>query len=141
MIIPPTVRLVRVEENNKWGTFGNWIIGSYVFGVTLEPADLENRVGMSSIPAQQYFCERYSSKEHPDTFQVMDVPGRTKVLIHSGNFIEHTEGCILLAEKWGKLKIDGIEKRGALNSGNTFKKFMQVMKNINMFSLTIVECY
>jgi len=141
MEILPTVRLVRVEENYQFGTFGNWIIGSEAFCVTLEPADLENRRNVSSIPAQQYFCERYSSDKYPNTFQIMNVPDRDKVLIHAGNWIEDTEACIILAEHYGKLKVDGKEKRGVLNSGKTFLNFINVMEGINKFSLTIVECY
>ena len=140
-MIMPTVRLVRVEENHRWGTFGNWIIGSEVFCVTLEPADLLNKQNVSSIPTQQYICKRYSSDKYPDTFQIMDVPGRDKVLIHSGNWIENTEGCILLAEHFRKLKVNGQAKRGILNSGKTFDKFMKTMYGINIFSLTVVECY
>lgn len=136
-----TVRLVRVEENFKYGTFGIWIVDSEVMAVTLEPADLENASNVSSIPAQQYMCERYSSEKYPNTFQVMNVPERSKVLIHAGNVKEHTKGCILLAEKWGKICHKGVEKRAALNSGNTFDSFLKLMDGIKMFQLTIIECY
>lgn len=141
MIWMPTIRLVRVEENFRWGTFGNWIIGSRVFCVTLEPADLENRKSVSSIPAQQYLCKRYSSEKYPDTFQIMNVPDRDKVLIHPGNWKEDTEACILLAQYFGKLQVDGQVKRGILNSGKTFKSFMNLMTGIDEFNLTVVECY
>jgi len=136
-----TVRLIRVEENFQYGTFGNWIINSRLFCVTLEPADLENRKNVSSIPAQQYICKRYSSEKYPDTFQIMNVPGRSRVLIHPGNTIHHTEGCILLAQYVGKLNIGGVVERGVLNSGKTFRAFMALMNGIDEFHLTIIECY
>lgn len=137
----PTVRLIRVEENYKYGTFGNWIVNSRLFCVTLEPADLENRKNVSSIPAQQYICERYSSEKYPDTYQIMNVPDRSKVLIHPGNTIHHTEGCVLLAEHAGKLNIGGATERGILNSGRTFRAFMALMNGVDKFHLTIIECY
>jgi hypothetical protein len=137
----PTVRLIRLEENHKHGTFGTIIINSRVFSVCLEPADLENRRNVSSIPAQQYLCRRYSSEKYPDTFQIMNVPDRSKVLIHSGNTIHHTEGCILLAQHVGKLNAGGAIARGVLNSGKTFKAFMALMNGFDEFHLTVIECY
>ena len=132
-----TVRLIRLEENFLYGTFGILIVDSRVFCVTLEPPDELNKESISSIPAQQYRCRRYSSNRYPDTFQVMNVPDRTKILFHKGNFDEHTEGCILLARKFGVLK----GARCVLNSGETFERFMEVMEGVNEFSLTIVEQY
>jgi len=141
MIWEPSIKLLRVEENFDYGTFGNWIINTRVFCVTLEPPDIENSRNISSIPAQQYECKRYSSPKYPDTFQVMNVPGRDKVLIHAGNLKKHTEGCILLAEKWGKLEVATQEERAILNSGKTFDKFIKMMYGVNKFNLTIVEHY
>ena len=132
-----TVRLIRLEENYIYGTFGALIIDSKLFCWTLEPPDELNQVSISSIPAQQYRCRRYSSDQYPDTFKVMNVPGRTSILFHKGNLNEHTEGCILVGEKIGKLRAG----RALLNSGNTFKQFMEIMEGIDEFSLTIVEQY
>jgi len=135
----PTVRLLRVEENFKFGTFGVFIVNSKMMCTTLEPADLENRKNVSSIPAQQYICERYSSEKYPDTFQIMNVPGRTRVLIHPGNTITHTNGCILLAQHVGLLNVGGAVSRGILNSGKTFRAFMALMSGADRFHLTIKE--
>jgi len=132
-----TGRLTRLEENYQYGTFGVLSIDDEVFCVTLEPPDELNKTGQSSIPAQQYTCKRYSSDRYNTTFQIMNVPGRTKVLFHAGNFKENTEGCILLARKFGVLKY----ARAILNSGDTFKQFMEKMQGINEFRLTIVEHY
>lgn len=134
-------RLIRLEENYKFGTFGVWIIDSRVFCVTLEPADLLNASNVSNIPAQQYMCERYKSTRYPNTFQIMNVPGRTSVLIHSGNVKEHTEGCVLLAQHYGKLNSGGAIERGILNSGKTFNAFMSLMNGIDSFHLTVIEHY
>lgn len=135
------VRLLRVEENYRFGTFGLWLIDARAFCVTLEPADLENRSFVSSIPAQQYMCERYSSAKYPDTFQIMNVPDRDLCLLHPGNIIKHTEGCILLAQHFGKLNLGGVEERAVLNSGRTFRTFMNLMHGIDSFHLTIKEHY
>ena len=131
------VELVRLEENFVYGTFGVLKVDKEVFCVTLEPADLLNKQNVSSIPAQQYSCERYSSQKYPDTFQIMNVPGRDKCLFHPGNRIKDTEGCVLTAQYFDKLYGD----RAILNSGNTFKKFMDLMRSVAKFHLTITEHY
>lgn len=131
------VEIPRLEENFKYGTFGVMKIDKRVFCVTLERPDLLNRPWESSIPAQQYICKRYSSAKYPDTFQIMDVPDRDKVLFHSANLMTQLAGCIALAQYFGKLKGD----RAVLNSGATFRKFMQIMKGEQRFHLTITEHY
>ena len=132
-----TCRLNRIEDNFIYGTFGVFLINSKAFCVTLEPPDNLNASNISSIPAGQYDCNRYSSDRYPDTFQIMNVPDRYKILFHAGNFVEHTEGCVLLARKFGVLK----GGRAVLNSGDTFKQFMEIMGGINKFQLTIKENY
>ena len=68
----------------------------------------------------------------------MNVPGRTHVNFHPGNSIVDTLGCPLLGEHYGKFKTN---ERVILNSGKTFKKFMDIMKDYDTFHLTIKEEY
>lgn len=131
------VELIRLEGDFRSGTFGVLKIDKAVFCVTLEPPDRENASNISSIPAQQYICKRICSPKYKNTFEINNVPGRSHILFHAGNIITHTQGCIVLAQHFGKL--DG--HRAVLNSGNTFKKFMEIMENEKMFHLTISECY
>lgn len=141
----PTVRLIRLEENYDFGTFGVITIDSQIFCVSLEPSDELNVRNISSIPAQQYVCKRTTSPlikrltkgKLNDTFEVLNVPGRSGILFHSGNLDEHTEGCIIVAEKFGKLR----GERAVLNSGATFLRFMALMEEYDEFILTIKEEY
>jgi len=133
----PIVELIRLEEDFIYGTFGVWKVNKEVFCVTLEPPDIENARNISSIPAQQYMCRRKVSPKYGETFEICDVPFRTNVLVHPGNEVEDTRGCVLLAQHWGKLKGD----RAVINSGNTFWRFMQKMTLHNRFHLTIREVY
>ena len=132
----PTVRLLRVEESSQ-GTFGNLIICSQVFCVTLEPFDWLNEVNVSSIPAQQYQCIKIRSSRFGETFEIVDVPNRSHILFHAGNLVKSTSGCVLLAQYFGKLR----GNRAILNSGKTFKEFLRIMKDVNTFNLTIKEAY
>jgi len=131
------VRLIRLEEDYEYGTFGVLTIDAAVFCVTLEPPDMENEQDISSIPAQQYICERVNSPRYGETFEIKNVPGRSHVLFHPGNVVEHTRGCILVAEHFGKLQGD----RAVLNSGRTFRLFMEELKYEDQFHLTIKEAY
>ncbi len=42
-----------------------------------------------------YNCIPHDSPKHPDTYEILNVPGRTSILIHTGNYASDTEGCIL----------------------------------------------
>jgi len=133
----PVVELIRLEENALFGTFGVLRIDKQVFCVTLEPCDFENQRWVSSIPAQQYMCARVNSQRYGDTFEVTNVPARRKILFHAGNRESDTSGCIILAGHYGKLG----ENRAVLNSGKTFKAFLQLMQNHSGFHLTVFERY
>lgn len=136
MRLIPTVRLIRVEESNQ-GTFGNLLICSQVFCITLECPDRLNERDVSSIPAQQYQCIKIRSPQFGETFEIVDVPNRDHVLFHPANIVKETEGCIILAQYFGKL----YGNRAVLNSGRTFKEFMRIMKDVDIFNLTIKEIY
>jgi hypothetical protein len=137
MTLFPVLEIIRLEENSEHGTFGVLRINKQVFCVTLELPDKLNATSISSIPAQQYECVRFQSPSFGDTFQVCGVPNRSAILFHAGNTDDNTRGCILLAEHYGKLGID----RAILNSGKTFKRFMQILSAETVLSLTIKEEY
>ena len=74
---------------------------------TIELPWLDNKKNISCIPAGIYKCTPYSSKKYKDVWQILDVPNREAILIHSGNFASEikligsyhkpdTEGCILV---------------------------------------------
>jgi len=132
----PALELIRLEESEQ-GTFGVLKIQKRVFCWTLEPSDEWNQTSTSCIPAQQYTCIRHFSATHGETFMVTNVPMRVNILFHSGNVKNDTRGCILLGQTLGKLRGD----RAVLNSGETFKSFMDELTNYNTAHLTIVTYY
>ena len=133
----PMIKIIRLNEDSEHGTFGAMLIQEKPFCVTLEPSDQFNREFVSSIPAQQYFCKKHYSPRFHHTYKVLDVPGRDNVLFHPLNIVEETAGCIGLAQYWGKLRGD----RAVLNSGATFRKFMDIMAPYEVFHLTITTNY
>ena len=48
----------------------------------------------SCIPEGIYLCKRYSSAKYDKTWEVIGVPGRSKILIHSANTVDQLLGCI-----------------------------------------------
>jgi hypothetical protein len=131
------LELIRLEENDRFGTFGVLKINKKVFCVTLEPSDQLNAPSVSSIPAQQYNCVRIISPKYGETFRVEKVPGRDNILFHAGNFMGDTQGCILLAQHFGKLN----HNRAILNSGVTFRNFINKLRGYDEVHLTIKEYY
>ena len=132
----PILELIRLEETDA-GTFGVLKVNKQVFCGTLEPGDLENAENRSSIPAQQYSCRRVNSPRFGKTFQVLGVPGRSDILFHAGNTANDTNGCIILAEHFGKLA----GNRAVLNSGNTFRQFVAWLEEYPFLHLTIQEVF
>ena len=130
------VELIRLEDSFE-GTFGVLKIDKEAFCVALEPPDHGNTPSKSSIPAQQYICIRHKSPTFGETFLVHDVPNRVAILFHAGNTKTDTAGCIILGQYFGKLR----DFRAILNSGKTFKTFLQIMDGESKFHLTIREVY
>jgi hypothetical protein len=130
------LEIIRLEETDQ-GTIGVLKVDKVVCCFTLEPSDQLNAKSISSIPAQQYTCKLHQSPKHGLTYMVENVPGRDWILFHAGNVVAQTEGCILLGDRVGKLK----GNRAVLNSGDTFKQFMETMNGAERIHLTIQEKY
>lgn len=128
------VELIRLESNPKAGTFGILKINKRVFCVTLEPPSIGNVKIISCIPTGQYDCSIVDSPRYGEVYGVEKVYNRENILFHSGNLVKHTEGCIILAQHFGKLK----GNRAVLSSGKTFSQFMSLLKK-EPFFLTIKE--
>ena len=130
------VELIRLEESLE-GTLGILKLNKELFCFTLEPPDHENERNKSSIPTGQYVCKRWDSTKYGSTWKVDGVYRRSGILIHPGNFVGHTSGCILVGSSIGKLKGD----RAVLNSGATFKDLMERTAGPEELHLTVSEFY
>lgn len=74
---------------------------------TIELPWNDNKKSISCIPQGLYNLIPYNSKKYPNVFKLLNVPGRSDILIHVGNyacevtvgngtFQTDTEGCILV---------------------------------------------
>lgn len=111
------------------------------FCKTLELPWRENKRNMSCIPTGKYIVKIRQSPKYGSIYWITNVPNRSYILIHSGNFAgdvnkgfkTHVNGCILLGKDHGFL----YEQRAILNSRITVNAFMRFMKN-KEFKLNII---
>lgn len=131
------LELIRLEKSGK-GVVSILKINKEIFCCALEPPDNNNQVNVSCIPVGQYYIDPVNSPKFGKTYKILNVPNRSNILFHAGNTMTDTQGCILLGETIGKLKGD----RAILNSGSTFKKFMEKLGISGPRAiLTVTECY
>ena len=122
------IELIRLAFTDK-ATYGVLLYKGMPFCVTLERPWKGNKPFESCIPMGKYICRRYTSTKFGKTFQIMDVPGRTYILFHKGNFADDTEGCVLLGE--------GYEGDGISQSGKAFDEFTSKLVDVDEFQLNI----
>jgi len=136
-VIPlrPFVTIRRIEEDPRYGTFGVLLIQGSAFCVTLEPPWRMNARLTSCVPPGRYEAEKTHSAKFGTTYRLRDIPGRTNILLHPGNILEDTEGCILLASEFGKLRS---RDRAILNSGKTFNLFIRAMEDYDVIDIQII---
>ena len=66
---------------------------------TLECPWRENQIFTSCVPDGSYPLVAFDSPDHAGCWVLTPVPGRTGVLIHVGNTVEDTQGCILIGQQ------------------------------------------
>lgn len=87
---------------------------------TLENPLRESHVD-SRIPAGRYEIVQYSSAKYPNCFEILNVPGRTKILTHWGNKEINTDGCILLGLGAGDMTGDPAVTKSKLACAEFFR--------------------
>jgi len=84
---------------------------------TIELPWLNNQRMVSCIPDGIYKTVRHNSPKYGVCFWLQDVPGRSEILIHHGNYAASinpatgtpdTRGCILVGERHADVNSDGI---------------------------------
>ncbi len=95
---------------------------------TLELAWNNNTNDISCIPEGRYLCRwtrsnRLSKIKGTDvyTYEILDVPGRSGIRIHSANFFYSLLGCVSLGDSFADIDKDG--ERDILNSRATIAMF------------------
>ena len=75
----------------------------------LELPFLENQINISSVKKGTYKVEKYQSPTKGEVLLLKNVDGRSYIEIHSGNFYDDINGCILVGFGFKDLDKDGIQ--------------------------------
>jgi hypothetical protein len=134
-------RLLTDEE----GTIGVLFKGAMLICYMGELPWRDNRSNISRIPSGSYkvvYLARSGSGRYRDVYHVRNVPHRTGVLIHSGNWEgdtsrglkTHTHGCLLPGSRIGRLS----GQRAVLASKSAMRKVHAAVGRKN-FTLEIID--
>lgn len=128
------------------GTIGRLYVPGLEELKTLEEEDRGNERGESRIPPGTYVCRRTVYHRHGiKTFEVTGVPGRSRILFHTGNTEEDTQGCILVGLRVGPLAVldeetgERRQKIAVLNSKPAFDRFMAALEDVDEFELEVLD--
>ena len=132
--------LLRYDESDQ-GTFGYLVFGGD-FVHTLELPDRQNQPNLSRIPAGTYTVRMRHSPKYGKVYHAENVPGRTHILLHHGNYAgdrlrdwrTHSAGCILLGSRRGKLG-----GQLALLASRTARRKFETAMNWKSFKLEIID--
>lgn len=85
-----------------------------------------------------YICVKGSHRlehmlTHFTTFEITGVKGHTNILFHVGNYNRDSDGCVLL----GEYTMDSGKERIVTHSRVTFDRFMNLLKDLNQFTLIV----
>lgn len=89
---------------------------------TLELPWLDNARNISCIPEGIYDAVKYDSPTHGDVVLILEVPQRSMIEIHAGNFTSDILGCVLVGDAIKFLNNDDIPD--VTNSRSTLKALL-----------------
>lgn len=101
--------------------------------VTLEPPFIFNEKRISCIPCGNYIVKKRWSLKYGFHFHVLNVPDRSMILIHHGNFYTNTLGCIVVGSEFKDINNDAFND--VINSKATLKKLYALLPS--HFTLSI----
>ena len=122
---------------NTWCTDSS-TIGTLDFGLfrclTLELPWLDNERNISCIPEGKYKASKYNSYKNGAVILLADVPDRSYIQIHAGNYTRDVEGCILVGNSIKYLDEDSV--LDVTNSLSTLRKLLTRLPDEFVVSIT-----
>ena len=133
------MKAVLSREYNNLQTLGRLVLfeGAKIITqlYTLELPDLGNQQNISCIPEGEYEVHRIYSPKFGKCFHIQDVPGRSEILIHKGNYNKDTHGCILVGMGHADINEDGT--MDVIESTHAMEKLQSVITE-DIFTLIII---
>ena len=127
-----TLKLQRLKQSSM-GIVGLITENGNEICQTLELPWVNNEQNVSCIPDGVYFCKRVNSPHFGNVFEITKVKDRTHVLIHAGNYLKDTNGCVLLGLQNGEAN----GQYCIYKSKAALEIFMKLLKDENEFCLEI----
>lgn len=137
----PLVHIIRFKSSDQ-GTQG------YLFFNTFQCCTLElpwknNQRSISCIPHGYYLMKPYLFRGKYPSYHILDVPNRSNILIHQGNFagdvskgyLSNVEGCILVGRYFGIMR----NQLAVLVSRPTISDLVEYLGFEGIFGLKITE--
>ena len=94
-------------KRSKYGVFGEMHEADVNICASLERPWFNNAENVSCIPAGSYKCTVETSNRFPYLhYRLHNVEGRKDILIHKGNWIIDSLGCILVGLKANTIGLD-----------------------------------
>ena len=130
------LELIRTDENEEC-TLGWLFVDGVPLYAALELPWKNNERNVSRIPAGLYDAALHHSPKFGLCVHVMEVPGRSEILIHAGNKASDTRGCILIGKKHSSIG----EAQAVLNSRAAMRELCDSMQEVDAASLRIVDAF
>ena len=126
------ITLRRLDSGKKQIT-GEIIWAGEVVAKTIELAWNDNARRISCIPVGTYSVVKRTSNKYGQHFHLINVPGRSMILIHSGNYHSDSLGCIIVGSAYKDIDKDGLID--VINSKATLSKMFTTFPD--RFKLTV----
>ena len=104
---------------------------------SLELPWLDNKKRISCIPEGEYIAVKHSSPKYSECFWIQDVPNRSEILIHRGNYYTDVLGCILIGKDLSDINKDGC--LDVTSSKKAIKELMKLTKGVDGIIIEITS--
>lgn len=118
------LQLKRISDNGVQ-TLGHLRAPNGFVYQTLELPWKQNQSKISCIPKGTYFVTKRNSEKYGNHFHIQNVPGRSFILIHHGNYYTDILGCVLVGK--GLKDINGDGQLDVTSSKAAMKELMGML--------------
>ena len=123
------------NENKSTHTLGVLVVDGQRFSI-LERPWLNNKNNISCIPTGTYkvnYLPQSGSGKYKNCYHILNVPGRSGILIHNGNLVSHSKGCLIIGSRPGHLS----GHRAVLSSRPALRRLVKTIGKTS-FELEII---
>lgn len=89
----------------------------------------DNQRRISCIPEGVYKARKHKSPKFGQSLWLQDVPNRSEILIHKGNYYTDILGCILIGSTLMDINKDGL--LDVVNSKKSINKLMSMLEDVD----------